>query len=127
MPEEKATVYPYIPNSVSAAKQQMLREVGAKSVDEFYADIPSQLRIVGDLNLPEPLLSEYALQRHVEGLLAGNRTAREHLSFLGAGCWPHHVPAVCDEVNQRAEFLTAYAGGRIRGGLSEFDPDPGCN
>ena len=27
-----------------------------------------------------------------------------------AGCYQHHVPAVCDEVNQRSEFLTAYAG-----------------
>lgn len=30
--------------------------------------------------------------------------------FLGGGCYPHHVPAVCDEVNSRSEFLTAYAG-----------------
>ncbi len=29
---------------------------------------------------------------------------------MGAGCWQHYVPAVCDEVNQRGEFLTAYAG-----------------
>ena len=46
----------------------------------------------------------------MEGLLARNRTARENLSFLGAGCAQHHVPAVCDEVNGRSEFLTAYAG-----------------
>jgi glycine dehydrogenase subunit 1 len=32
------------------------------------------------------------------------------LSFLGAGCGQHYVPAICDEVNQRGEFLTAYAG-----------------
>ena len=32
------------------------------------------------------------------------------LSFLGAGCCQHHVPAVCDEINGRGEFLTAYAG-----------------
>ena len=32
------------------------------------------------------------------------------LSFLGAGCAQHHVPAVCDEINSRSEFLTAYAG-----------------
>jgi glycine dehydrogenase subunit 1 len=46
----------------------------------------------------------------VEGLLAKNKTAGEYLSFLGAGCYQHHVPAVCDEVNRRGEFLTAYAG-----------------
>ena len=32
------------------------------------------------------------------------------LSFLGAGCAQHHVPAICDEINSRGEFLTAYAG-----------------
>ncbi|RPH56004.1 MAG: aminomethyl-transferring glycine dehydrogenase subunit GcvPA, partial [Chloroflexi bacterium] len=50
------------------------------------------------------------LVRHIEGLLAKNTSAREALSFLGAGCYQHHVPAVCDEINSRGEFLTAYAG-----------------
>ena len=31
-------------------------------------------------------------------------------NFLGSGCWQHQVPAVCDEINSRGEFLTAYAG-----------------
>ncbi len=110
MPEEKQIVYPYIPNSVPAVKQQMLEAVGAKSVDEFYQDVPDELRLKRPLDLPEPFLSEYALRRHVEGILAGNRTCQETLSFLGAGCYQHHVPAVCDEINSRGEFLTAYAG-----------------
>jgi glycine dehydrogenase subunit 1 len=29
-------------------------------------------------------------------------------TFLGAGCWPHYVPAVVKEIVQRSEFLTAY-------------------
>jgi glycine dehydrogenase subunit 1 len=29
---------------------------------------------------------------------------------LGAGCYQHYVPAVCDEITGRSEFLTAYAG-----------------
>jgi glycine dehydrogenase subunit 1 len=103
-------IYPYIPNSVPAVKQRMLSAVGAESVDEFYADVPEELRLTQPLNLPPPLLSEAALKRHVEGILARNRTAGELLSFLGAGCYQHHVPAICDEVNSRGEFLTAYAG-----------------
>jgi glycine dehydrogenase subunit 1 len=55
-------------------------------------------------------LSEYELKRHIEGILAKNESAAEYLSFLGAGCYQHHVPAVCDEINRRGEFLTAYAG-----------------
>lgn len=108
--ERKPIVYPYIPNSVPEVKQQMLRELGAESMDEFYADIPEPLRLKRPLDLPPPFLSEYELRRHVEGLLNKNRTCQEYLSFLGAGCYQHYVPAVCDEVNARGEFLTAYAG-----------------
>jgi glycine dehydrogenase subunit 1 len=104
------TVFPYIPNSEPAIKEQMLKAVGAESVEEFYEDVPESLRLRGTLNLRPPLLSEAALKRHVEGLLARNQAAGEVLSFLGAGCYQHHVPAVCDEVNRRGEFLTAYAG-----------------
>lgn len=103
-------VYPYIPNSVPAVREHMLQAVGAESMEDFYADVPEKLRIKGTMNLPEPLLSEYALKRHVESILARNEAAGENLSFLGAGCWQHHVPAVCDEINRRGEFLTAYAG-----------------
>lgn len=110
MNEERPTVYPYVPNSVPAVKEQMLKEVGAESVEDFYEDVPQSLRLRGNMNLPEPLLSEYALKRHVEGILARNKTAGEYLSFLGAGCYQHHVPAMCDEINRRGEFLTAYAG-----------------
>jgi glycine dehydrogenase subunit 1 len=110
MSERKPVVYPYIPNSVPEVKEQMLREVGAASTEDFYEDVPAALRVEGRMNLPEPLLSEHALRRHVEGLLGKNVTAGENLSFLGGGCAQHHVPAVCDEVNSRGEFLTAYAG-----------------
>jgi glycine dehydrogenase subunit 1 len=107
---QKKIVYPYIPNSVPATKEAMLKSVNAKSVEEFYADIPDSIRLKRKMKLPEPLLSEAALVRHVEGLLSKNKSTREMLSFLGAGCAQHHIPAVCDEVNSRSEFLTAYAG-----------------
>lgn len=110
MSKKKPTVYPYIPNSVPTVKNQMLKEVGAKSVEEFFEDIPDKLRLEKNMNLPNPLLSEYSLRRHIEGILSKNKTCHEYLNFLGAGCWQHYVPAVCDEVNQRGEFLTAYAG-----------------
>ncbi len=110
MKENKPIVYPYIPNSAPAAKAQMLQATDAKSTDDFYEDVPETLRLRRKMNLPEPLLSEAALERHVREILGKNETAISHLNFLGAGCYQHHVPAVCDEVNQRGEFLTAYAG-----------------
>ncbi|MFQ5820230.1 MAG: aminomethyl-transferring glycine dehydrogenase subunit GcvPA [Candidatus Heimdallarchaeota archaeon] len=110
MNKEKSMVYPYIPNSEPGVKEEMLREIGVTSVEELYEDIPDSLRLKKDLNLPKPLLSEYALRRHVEGILSNNKSCQEYLNFLGAGCYQHFVPAVCDEVNSRGEFLTAYAG-----------------
>ena len=99
-------VYPYIPNSVPEVKKQMLKELGLKSVEEIYAEIPEHLRFKGTMNLPEPLLSEYELRRHVEGILAQNKTCTEYLNFLGGGTWQHYVPEVCDTINSRDEFLT---------------------
>ena len=102
--------HPYIPNSAPEVKAKMLEEIGVKSIEELYEDIPENLRFKGKLNLPEAIRSEYDLKRHVESILAKNRSCKESISFLGAGCWPHYVPAICDEINQRSEFLTAYAG-----------------
>ncbi len=110
MKRSKEFVHPYIPNSVPEVKAKMLKEIGVKDVEELYADIPEHLRFRRNLNLPEPLESEYDLKSHVEEILSKNQTCEENVSFLGGGCWQHYVPAICDEINQRSEFLTAYAG-----------------
>ena len=110
MSKKKQRVYPYIPNSVPEVKEQMLKEIGVKKIEDLYEDIPEHLRFKGEMNLPEPFTSEYSLKRHVEKILAKNRSCQENVSFLGGGCSLHYVPAICDEINQRSEFLTAYAG-----------------
>jgi glycine dehydrogenase subunit 1 len=101
---------PYIPNSAPDVRRAMLDAIGADSVEELYSSIPERLRVPGLLDLPAPLRSEYELRRHVSGVLDRNRSCVEQLSFLGGGCWPHYVPAVCDEIINRGEFLTAYYG-----------------
>jgi len=108
--EERRVTYPYIPNSAPDVQQEMLADIGAESVEDLYEDIPEALRLRRPLGLPDPMLSEVELTRHVTDILSRNVTCNEYLSFLGAGCYHHHVPAVCDEVNRRSEFLTAYAG-----------------
>ena len=106
----KGIVYPYIPNSVPEVKAEMLKVCGAKDIMELYAEIPEHLRFRGRMNLPEAILDECSLKRHLEGLLNKNKNCADFLSFLGAGCAQHFVPAVCDEINSRGEFLTAYVG-----------------
>ncbi len=100
---------PYIPNNDAEIREEMLQEIGVKDVEELYADIPESSRFRGKLNIP-PSMSESEVKKHVSSILSKNRSNEEVISFLGAGCWPHYVPALCDEVKGRSEFLTAYAG-----------------
>ena len=103
-------VYPYIPNSVPEIKSQMLKEINVKNIMDLYEEIPEDLKYKGKMNLPEPILDEYSLKKHVETILKKNKNCNDSISFLGGGCSQHFVPAVCDEINGRGEFLTAYVG-----------------
>jgi glycine dehydrogenase subunit 1 len=107
---DAAAVHPYIPNSVPRIKREMLDAIGVGDIEELYGAIPERLRVSGPLDLPDALRSEYGLRRHVEALLGRNESCARSLSFLGGGCWQHYVPAVCDEIANRGEFVTAYYG-----------------
>jgi len=84
-----------------------MEEMGIRSLEELYADIPQKFRLGRRLDLPGPS-SEQEVERRVEALLAKNKTCKDMPIFLGAGCWPHHVPAVVEEIISRTEFLTSY-------------------
>ncbi len=103
-------VHPYIPNSAPVARREMLDAIGVANVEELFEAVPERLRLQGPLDLPAGISSEAELVRHVAGLLRRGQSTEDFLSFLGAGAFRHYVPTVCDEVNGRAEFLTAYAG-----------------
>lgn len=102
--------HPYIPNSSPEAQQEMLAELGLKSLEDLHIEVPEELKLKKSLELPEAFGSEYELKRAVDKIIGKNRSTAECLNFLGAGCWQHYVPAVCDEINSRAEFLSGYAG-----------------
>lgn len=107
MPSEGYT-HPYIPNAAPAARAKMFREIGIDNIDDLYDAIPDDLRLKRMLDLAPPMRSEHELRRHLDAILHKNRHCNDHLSFLGGGCWQHQVPAVCDEIAARGEFLTAY-------------------
>jgi glycine dehydrogenase subunit 1 len=100
--------HPYIPNSTAEIKEEMIRETGIEDLDDLYADIPGKCRLRKPLNLPEKGLSEFKLKKHVEDLLSKDRQCYNMPVFLGAGCWPHYIPAVVQEIVRRSEFLTSY-------------------
>ncbi|HML03533.1 MAG TPA: aminomethyl-transferring glycine dehydrogenase subunit GcvPA [Candidatus Bathyarchaeia archaeon] len=99
--------HPYIPNSTLEVKKELMQELGIQSIDELYKDIPEKLLLKRKLNLPDGL-SEFEVKRHVESLLSKNKTSTEMPTFLGAGCWPHYVPAVVENIILRSELLTSY-------------------
>lgn len=104
-------VHPYMPNSAPSNRNAMLKALGIASVEELYGkNIPEELLYRGHMDIPEPILSEHKLKKHVQSIMDKNTTCGEYTSFLGGGCYDHYVPAVCDEINTRAEFLTGYCG-----------------
>ncbi len=108
---KESFVHPYMPNSAPANKNAMLKALGIDSIEEIYGkNIPEALRFRGEMKLPSPIPEEYRLREHVFGILNRNASCEEYRSFLGAGCYNHYVPAICDEINSRAEFLTGYCG-----------------
>jgi glycine dehydrogenase subunit 1 len=82
----------------------MLGALGLSSIDQLFEDIPEAVRARG-LDLP-PGLPESELTRRLTALAARNRV--DLASFLGAGVYRHHVPAVVDAIVSRGEFATAY-------------------
>ncbi len=104
------SAHPYMPNSTPDLERELLDAVGAPDIESLFAQIPAAHRMKGDLELPPALVSEAALRRHLVDVLARNETCERNLSFLGGGIWQHHVPAICDEIVRRSEFLTPVWG-----------------
>ena len=102
--------HPYIPNSVPEIESAMLKELGLNSLEELHAEVPEEIKLKSLMKLPVAFNSEYELKRHIMGLLKKNSNCEDNLNFLGAGCWQHFIPSICDEINAKGEFLTAYGG-----------------
>ncbi len=105
-----APAHPYMANSIPEIKAAMLKETGAKTIDALFEQIPADHRLKTPLKTPPGVKSETDLRKHLVGLLRKNVSCEANLNFLGAGVWQHHVPAVCDEIGTRSEFLTSVWG-----------------
>jgi glycine dehydrogenase subunit 1 len=94
----------YLPKSPSD-REQMLRAIGARSMDDLFAPIPAEYRLQRDLNVPRQMaeseIVEWFAQRAAE---SGNGYA----VLLGAGAYHHYRPVVIDALVARGEFFTAY-------------------
>lgn len=102
--------HPYMANSAPGLREELCDAVGVTSPDELFAQIPADHITQRPIELPPALGSEVELSRHLRGTLGRNVDCETTLSFLGGGCWQHHVPAICDEMAARTEFLTPVWG-----------------
>lgn len=102
--------HPYMPNSTPEAKTTMLRAIGVSTVEELFEQIPTDHLTTKPIGLEAGVRSEFRVQRRMRQLLDKNVSCADALNFLGAGCWQHYVPAVCDEIASRSEFLTPVWG-----------------
>ena len=102
--------HPWMGNSTAQLKKTMLDAIGAPSIEALFEQIPADHRARSPIDLPPALSSEVALKRHLRTMAAKNLHGESHLNFLGGGLWQHHVPAVCDELVRRQEWLTSVFG-----------------
>ena len=97
----------YLPLT-DADRAEMLRVIGAPSVEALFADVPTAALLDGPIEGLPAHASELAVERHMARLAGQNMAAGSVPFFLGAGAYRHHVPASVDHLIQRGEFLTAY-------------------
>src|SRR6266567_113198 len=94
----------YIPNSPDE-RQAMLADIGLKSIEDLFDQIPQQLRLNEPIGVGDPI-SEPELLEYFRTLASRNGT--DYPSFLGAGAYSHFIPVIIDSLISRAEFFTAY-------------------
>jgi glycine dehydrogenase subunit 1 len=94
----------YLPNS-DATRRQMLRAIGARSIDDLFTHIPEYCRLKRPLDIPRGV-SEPEIIDFFRRAAADN--ASGYASFLGAGAYNHFRPMIIDALVSRGEFLTAY-------------------
>jgi glycine cleavage system P protein (glycine dehydrogenase) subunit 1 len=93
---------PHTPGEIAA----MLAAIGVNSLDDLVAQVPERLHATAGVALPAGL-TEPELRARFAALAA--RNAGDGVAvFLGAGAYPHHVPAVVNQILLRSEFATAY-------------------
>src|ERR1700744_2604844 len=94
----------YLPKS-PAEREQMLKAIGAKAIDDLFSVIPAEYRLTRDLEVPRQQAESEIISYFKD---AAQKNATDYASFLGAGAYRHYRPVIIDALVQRGEFLTSY-------------------
>lgn len=93
----------YIPHSAED-ERNMLASIGVESIDELFSDIPANLRMTQDLDIPAGASEEEILTL----LKSYARMNRLGVSFLGCGSYDRIIPSAVGAITSLPSFETAY-------------------
>jgi len=96
----------YIPHTDEDVRQ-MLETIGVKSIEDLFVEIPGDVLLNRDYDLPEPM-AEAEVLSELKRLAMQNATVDCYRSFLGGGAYNHFSPSAVDHLISRSEFYTAY-------------------
>jgi glycine dehydrogenase subunit 1 len=91
----------YIPTSKND-REEMLKQIGVRSVNDLIVDFKPLLN--EKLDLSEPM-SELELVGYMTKLSQKNKIMKY---FVGAGSYNHYIPSAVNHLLMRGEFLTSY-------------------
>lgn len=98
--------HPWMALSAPGVIDDMLDTIGVSEIADLFEQIPQDHFRKTPIKMPPALTSEMELRRDLITRLKRNGDCESNLSFLGAGVWQHHVPAIVDEIVGRTEFAT---------------------
>ena len=96
-------MFKYFPHTDDDIRQ-MLDVIGVKNLDELYSEIPEELKLNRELDIPSEK-SEMEVRNIIAGLAGQNKVLR---CFAGAGTYNHYTPSVIPSITSRSEFSTSY-------------------
>lgn len=85
----------------------MLKKIGAGSLDDLFKSIPENCRRKTKLDLPRAM-TEWELNSHMNELASRMAFCPDYKVFIGAGSYDHYIPEVVKQLLNRSEFYTAY-------------------
>jgi glycine dehydrogenase subunit 1 len=94
----------YLPKS-PADREAILKAIGARSIDDLFAQIPAEYRLNRDLKVPRQMAESEIMDWFRE---RSHENGDGYTNFLGAGAYYHYRPVIIDSLISRGEFLTAY-------------------
>lgn len=92
--------FPHTADDIS----QMLEAIGVKSLDDLYAEVPEELKLHRELDIPSAK-SEIEVRQTITSLARQNKRL---VPFAGAGAYDHYTPSVIPYITSRSEFSTSY-------------------